>query len=243
MAGVILANAVVLGVQTYTDNPWLDGLQAVFVGVYVVELALRFAAAGGWRAFVGDRWNVFDLVVVALSLAPLVPNMVLLARLARLARVVKILRHLPDLRLVISAVVRSLPGVGSLAGGTALLIFVYGMVGYQWFGSANPQSFGNLGRSMLTMFVMLTLENLPENVAMGLAVSPWSALFFISYAVVGAFLVFNLFIGVVISAMEEARDEQQADWVDGRGEMMARMEEIRAALDGIEHEIKREVFD
>jgi voltage-gated sodium channel len=217
MVGAISANAVVLGAQTYVDGReqlfgWINGL---FLVLYVIELVLR-AHAVRWdmREFVRDRWNVFDLVVVVVSLLPAVRGVTMLLRMARIARVAKLMRYLPELRVAFTAVGKSALGVASMGAATALLIFIYGMAGTMLFGEVDAEHYGNIGNAMLTMFTMLTLENLPENIAMGQAVGGWTAVYFISYALIASFLIFNLFIGIVLNAMEEARDEAKAKKVE-----------------------------
>lgn len=240
---VILVNAVVLGLETYESL--VVGYHGVFsvvydviLGVYVVELLIRFTAVG-WnvRAFVADKWNVFDFLIVAASFVPGLRDTAMLLRLVRLSRIVRIVRFLPDLRVIIGAVARSVPGVASLAAATALLIFIYGMLGWVFFSGHDPDHYGNIGQAMLTMFIMLTLENLPDNIAMGQDISQWTILFFISYAVAISFLIFNLFIGLVLNSMEEARaaDREKHETDD----LLERMRAARTALEDAERELQR----
>ncbi len=240
---VIVVNATMLGLETFDTvtagyEHAFDIGYNVILAVYVVELLIRFTAAG-WnvREFVKNHWNVFDFVVIAASFIPGLRATAMLLRLVRLARIVRIIRFLPDLHVVIGAIARSVPGVASLAAATALLIYIYGMLGWIIFGNHNPEHYGNIGRAMLTMFVMLTLENLPENVDMGLAVSPWTVLFFISYAIILSFLVFNLFIGIVLNSMEEARaaDRKKHE----RDDLLERLRSARQALEDAERELQR----
>ncbi|WP_431230951.1 ion transporter [Mycolicibacterium psychrotolerans] len=240
---VIMVNATMLGAETFPTVS--DGLDHAFdvgynviLAIYVVELLIRFTAAG-WRPreFVKTPWNVFDFVVIAASFIPGLRATAMLLRLVRLARIVRIVRFLPDLHLAFGAIARSIPGVASLAAATAVLIYIYGMLGWLFFGNYSPEHFGNLGRGMMTMYVMLTLENLPENVDMGLKVSPWSVLFFISYTVILSFLVFNLFIGIVLNSMEEARaaDRRKHESDD----LLERLRMARQALEDAERELQR----
>jgi voltage-gated sodium channel len=208
---VILVNAVTLGLETYDAiareiGDELRTANAVMLGVFVVELLLRFGAAGfDPRRFFASGWNVFDFVVITASFVPGVRENATLLRLVRLARIVRAVRLLPDLRVLTVAVGRSIPGVASLAVITLLLVYVYGMVGWAIFDEHDPANFGNVGQSMVTMFVLLTLENLPTYIAKGQELSVWSLLFYVSYVLVASFLIFNLFIGIVINSMEEAR--------------------------------------
>lgn len=213
---VILVNAAVLRLETYESvvagyHGVFDVVYNVILGIYVIELLIRFTAVG-WnvRTYVADRWNVFDFLIVTASFIPGLRRTAMLLRLLRILRIVRIVRFLPDLRVIIGAIGRSIPGVASLAAATALLIFIYGMIGWVLFAGHDPAHYGNIGQAMLTMFVLLTLENLPDNIAMGQAVSQWTVVFFISYAVVMSFLIFNLFIGLVLAAMEQARAADRA---------------------------------
>jgi voltage-gated sodium channel len=248
---IILANAVVLGAETYdaVDREYGDVLHTlndVFLGIFVVEILIRFGASG-WdpRRYFRDGWNVFDFIVVGAAFLPGLRENATLLRLARLLRIVRAVRLLPELRLLVTAVGRALPGVGSLAILTVLLLFVYGMVGWVLFAGHDPAGWGNIGNAMLTLFVMLTLENLPDNLAMGREVSEWTILYFVSFALVAAFVLFNLFIGIVINSMEEARamEIERAEQGPGAIAHGKRVEdhvrEVRRALDGLERELRR----
>ncbi|HEX6023432.1 MAG TPA: ion transporter [Solirubrobacter sp.] len=208
----IVINAVVLGLGTYPsiDEDIGDQLELannVILGIFVVELLIRMAAYGRHLGdFFKSGWNVFDFVVIGGSLLPGLRENVTLLRVLRLLRIVRAVRLLPDLRILTIAVARSVPGVASLAGLTLLLVYIYGMIGWLIFKDDDPASFGDIGQAMLTMFVMLSLENLPDYIEMGQQVSDWTLLFFISYVLLASFLILNLFIGIVINSMEEARE-------------------------------------
>ena len=240
---VIVINATMLGLETFDSvaagyHGVLDVLYNVILAIYVIELLIRFTAAR-WnvREFAKVHWNVFDFIVIALSFVPGLRATAMLLRLVRLARIVRIIRFLPDLHVVIGAIARSIPGVASLAAATALLIYIYGMLGWVLFANHDPEHYGNVGRAMLTMYIMLTLENLPDNVEMGLQVSPWSVLFFISYTVMLSFLVFNLFIGIVLNSMEEARAVDRAK--HETDDLLHRLRAAREALEDAERELQR----
>ena len=207
----IVANAVVLGLQTYDGvvrdhGDALDLLNDVFLGVFVVELALRTASYRRPLDFFRSGWNVFDFVVVAAAFVPGLRANTTLLRLARLARVVRVVRLLPDLRVLVTAVIRSLPPLFSMVVLTTLILFLYGMVGWVLFGDELPRDWGNIGEAMLTLFVMLTLENFPIYMERGMEIHPWSWPHFVSFVMVAAFIVVNVLIGIVINSMEEARE-------------------------------------
>jgi voltage-gated sodium channel len=257
MLAIIALNAVTLGLETYDSIDAAIGrelhlLNDVILGLFVLELALRMAAyADRPREFFRSGWNVFDFVVITASFVPGVRENATLLRLVRLLRIVRAVRLLPDLRVLTVAVGRSVPGVASLAAITLLLVYVYGMVGWVIFHDHDPANFEDIGQSMVTMFVLLTLENLPVYIARGQELSDWTLLFYVSYVLVASFLIFNLFIGIVINSMEEARaielhraerallDDDTAD--DERAHAVVleeRLRALRAAVDELEREVR-----
>lgn len=255
---VIVANAAVLGLETYDSierdaGGVLETLNDVFLGVFVVELTIRLVGFGTRpQDFFKSGWNVFDFVVVAASFAPGLRENATLLRIIRLARIVRIVRLLPDLRILVTAMARSLPGVASLGVLVVLMLYVYGIVGWVIFDDHAPDEYGTVGQAMLTLFVMLSLENLPDNIELGLELSTWTVLYFISYTVLAAFLIFNLLIGVVITSLEEAHEietrredqmrreaaaatEDPSD--DRRLELVDQLRELRRTLEQVEHDI------
>ena len=247
IGAVIVANAVVLGLETYPGvmdsySSLLITLNSVFYGVFVVELVLRLISYGKrpWNFF-RSGWNVFDFVIIGGALIPAIQQQATVMRLLRLARVVRLLRFLPDARVLLLTVTKSIPSVMSMVVLTVLILFLYGMVGWTMFGEQLPQQWGTVGTSMLTLFVLLTLENFPQYLQEAQAVSPLATVFFLSYVLVAAFVVFNLLIGIVIGSMEKAREEEAAKARANQGGSKAimrdRLEEIRTALEELQSEV------
>ena len=250
--GVILANAVVLGLETYDGivrdaGDLLAALNDIFLGIFVVELCIRLIGFGSRpQDFFKSGWNVFDFLVIAASFTPGLRENAMLLRLARLARVLRIVRLLPDLRVLTIAIGRSIPGVMSLGILAVLVLFIYGMVGWTIFDDHAPEQYGTISEAMLTLFVTLTLENLPDQIALGRELSEWTLIYFISYAMLAAFLIFNILIGVVINSLEEARAIEHARERMDRyehGEAGPTPEEriatVREALDELEADLKQ----
>lgn len=259
MLVVIALNAIVLGLETYDGvvdayGDLLHTLNAVFLGIFVVELAIRMTATlPHLGSFFRYGWNVFDFVVIVGSFLPGLRENATLLRMLRLGRIVRAVRFLPDLKVLIAAVGRSVPGVASLAAATLLLVYIYGMVGWVIFHDHDPANFGNVGQAMITMFVLLTLENLPTYIEKGQELSDATIVFFISYVLVASFLVFNLFIGIVLNSMEGAREEEaRRERVRERAAAAAsddpeddaivaledRIDEVRTALDALQDELR-----
>jgi voltage-gated sodium channel len=246
--GVIVANAVTLGLGTYdwsdSVNDAITVADEVFLGIFVVELAIRIAAYGHRpQDFFKSGWNVFDFVVIGAAFVPGVRDNVTLLRLVRLLRVVRLVSVMPDLRILLRAMARSLPPIGSLVLLTVLLMYVYGMVGWILFHEQDPQQWGDIGQAMLSLFQILTLENWPQFLDAGQAIHSWSWIFFVSYVLIASFLVINVLIAIIINSMEEVHDAEKAadraelddEIAEEQGATVAeRMREIREAIDKLE---------
>ena len=245
-----------LGLETYAgiDDRYGDQLDLVndlcFV-VFVVELALRIGAYGRrpWDFF-RDGWNVFDFVVIGDCLRPRRPHLDAPApRAPGASRPDR--SPFPDLRVLLSGIWRSVPPLFAIALATGMLLFVYGMVGWTLFGDDLPEQWGNIGRAMLTLFVMLTLENFPAYMDAGMEVHPWSWVYFVSFVMIAAFVVINVLIGIVLNSMEEAREAERRTAVrerlgvdrpsvvdpDASAPVVERIAILRAALDELEAEL------
>ncbi|WP_267243584.1 ion transporter [Streptomyces sp. PR69] len=256
--GLILANAVVLGVETYASvvHRWQDELKLIeygFLAAFTVEILLRAGAhADRPKGFFRDPWNLFDLAVVLSAFLPAVRENATVLRLLRLARVLRAARFLPQLRIVLAAVARSLPGTVSFLLVGALLLYVYAMVGWVFFADDDPEHYGSLGRAVLTLFLLMTLDGLGDIVRDGLEISRWSILYYASYVLLASFVLVNVLIGVVITSLDEARelerdelagnepDPPAAEAADSRDrELRDRIAEARRALDELEGSLER----
>ncbi|MFD8194023.1 ion transporter [Streptomyces wuyuanensis] len=251
---LILGNAVLLGLETYDAavHQWHDVLKAaehVFLAAFTAEIALRAAAhADRPKDFFRDPWNLFDLAVVTLAFVPFARENATVLRLLRLARVLRAARFLPQLRIVVVAVGKSLPGTLSFLLVGALLLYVYAMVGWVFFADDAPEQYGSLGRAALTLFLLITLDGLGDAVRAGLEISRWSILYYASFVLLGSFVLVNLLVGVVINSLEEARQLEaegasptpSADTaVSSTEQVHARIAEARAALDAVEQSLAR----
>lgn len=225
--GVIVLNAITLGIQTYdlskSAESALTTLDDVFLGIFVVELIIRIAAFGSRpQDFFQDGWNVFDFCVIGAAFIPGIRENATLLRIVRLLRVVRVVTVLPDLRILLQALARSIPPILSLAVLTLMLMYVYGMVGWILFHTGDPENWGDLGQAMISTFTMLTLENWPTLLEKGMAIHPQSWIFFVSYVLLASFLVINILIAIIINSVEQVH---QAEKDEERAERLERLEE------------------
>lgn len=233
IVGLIVLNAFFLAALTLPNvDPTLAAIgrsyDQVVLWVYVAELVLRIISYGRkpWMFFTGP-WNVFDFLVIALI--PVFSAQTVVLRLLRLLRVVRLFRFMPEVRILTNSIAKSLPPLASVTVLIMFLLFLYAMAGHYMFGAALPDHWGDVGRAMESLFILLTLENFPNYFEEAMAVTPVALVFFLSYVFIIVFTILNVLIGIVINAMDESRaDEQRATRDHWR--------EILDAIDGLERD-------
>jgi len=253
IVGVIIVNAISLGLYTYGGLEDSIGATLVLVDkiclvIYVVELVIRFLSYGRRPGdFFKSGWNVFDFVVIGSVFIPGLANQTAILRVLRVLRIVRLLRYMPDLQIFARGLLSALRPLTGLLGLTVLLIFLYGMAGWSFFHNAEPENWENIGRSMLTLFTVLTLEGWPDVMYPLLDLGPWVVLYFISFVLIATFIVFNMVIGVMLNSLEAAHKVEnarlRADALADDGilisdpKILAHIEALREAIDDLELDI------
>lgn len=213
---LILVNAAILGLLTSkeTVDQWgwlLLPLDAAILACFVVELTLRFAARG--VALVRDPWALFDCIVIAIALVPASGPFAVL-RALRVLRVLRLISINPSMRKVVHALLASLPGMGSIIMLMGLIFYVAAVMATQLFGERFPEWFGSLSASLYSLFQMMTLDSWSSGTVRPIMeVYPYAWVFFIPYVLVATFMMLNLFIAVIVNAMQDAQEssaEEQA---------------------------------
>ncbi|NWG45870.1 MAG: ion transporter [Alphaproteobacteria bacterium] len=216
IAGVILLNAVTLALETVPAvmAAWGGVLllaDRIMLAIFVAEIALKLIAHG--PRFFRNGWNLFDFVIVAISVAPVFANLSIL-RALRVLRVLRLLSLLPRMRIVVEALGASLPGIGAIGTVLAVVFFVAAVLATKLFGAEEPELFGSIGASLFTLFQVMTLESWSTGVARPVMDgAPLAWLFFVPFIVVCTFMVLNLFIAVIVSSLSEIekRDARAAE--------------------------------
>ena len=207
---LIIINATVLGLETSqsvmaTSGPLLEFIDHVLLAIFVAELAARIIVHR--LDFFRDPWSVFDFVVVSIALVPASENFTVL-RALRVLRVLRLITAIPSLKRVVAGLLASLPGMGSILFLIGLIYYVFAVIGTKLFGLSNPDLFGTLGRSLYTLFTVMTLEGWTNDVAKPVMEHhPYGWIYLFAFIIVTTFMVLNLFIGVVVNAMQSESEK------------------------------------
>ena len=232
---LILINAVLLGMET---SPALMGayggtirlLDQAILAVFVIEIAIRIAVHR--LAFFRDPWSLFDFVVVGIALMPAAGQFAIL-RALRVLRVLRVMTLVPSMRRVVGALLGAIPGLMSIALVLAIIYYVFAVIATNLFATAFPDWFGNLGRSLYTLFQIMTLESWSMGISRPVMEQfPFAWAFFISFILIATFTMLNLFIAIIVNAMQSFSED------DRRDTLVA----VDAARDHIETDLHREVL-
>ncbi len=207
---LIIVNAVLLGLET--SATLMAKYAAIFhlldrtlLAVFVCELLMRLYAYR--RAFLKDPWSIFDTVVVGIALLPQGGEFAVL-RTLRVLRVLRLISMIPSMRRVVTALVSSLSGVTAVAAIMLVIYYVFSVIATNLFGAIEPEYFGTMGRSMLTLFQIMTLEDWSEIARPVMQHLPYAWIFFVIYILASTFVVMNLFIGVMVYAIQQTSGQQ-----------------------------------
>lgn len=241
---IIVFSALVTGAKTYeigstmdTAIAWLDMFITIF---FLIEIIIRLIAEPRFFEFFKKGWNVFDFIIVTISLIPIDGNeTVLLARLLRIFRVLRLISLIPELRVLISSLIKALPRMGYIVLLMFIIFYIYAAIGSVMFEHINPVLWGNISIAMLTLFRVATFEDWTDVMYETMTEFPLSWIFYLSFIFLTAFVFLNMMIGVILDVMQKeqqqaARDNgehDELDWFKERVEQIdGRMERIEKLL-------------
>lgn len=234
ITAVIILAGIIVGIQTNhaaveSFGHVLEGIDYAILAIFVVEIIVKMGAEGNrpWRYFL-DPWNIFDFAIVAVCFMPMDTQYVAVLRLARLLRVLKLVRALPRLQILVGALLKSIPSMGYVALLLGMLFYVYSVAAVFLFGANDPIHFSGLPIAMLSLFRVVTGEDWTDIMYINMfgcanygyggnehlctasnGYPVFAALFFVSFMLIGAMVILNLFIGVIMGGMDEAKAENE----------------------------------
>jgi voltage-gated sodium channel len=233
--GVIVFNAVILGLETYPSimsraGPLLVTLDHLCLAVFVAEIAMKLIVYR--HRFFTSGWNIFDFLIVAVSLAPGAGSLSVL-RALRILRVLRVISVIPRLRRVVEGFILALPGMGSVFLLMGLVFYIGSVMATKLFAASFPEWFGSLGASAYSLFQIMTLESWSMGIVRPvMEVYPQAWLFFVPFIMVTTFAVVNLLVGLIVNSMQDAHSEEANASTDAyRDEVIRRLSAIEARLD------------
>ena len=236
---VIIMSALMIGAKTHDLSPevvtvlsFLDSAITVF---FVIELTIRFLAFKNKKHFFKSGWNIFDTIIVIGSLIPAGGSGVLLARLLRVFRVLRLVSMVPELRLLINALIKAIPRMGYIALLMFVIFYIYAAIGSIMFHTINEVLWGDVSISMLTLFRVATFEDWTDVMYETMAVHPLSWIYYLTFIFLTAFIFFNMMVGTILDVMSEEHENFRAEshGVSGEGGEPA----SRAQIERLEHDL------
>lgn len=266
---MILAAAVLVGMETYPDlverHGWtLELLNDIVLWIFVAEAAIKMAQHGRhWYRYFTDPWNLFDFTIVVVCFLPVNASYAAVLRLARIMRALRLMTALPQLQLIVGALIKSIPSMGYVGILLLLNFYVYAVMGVFLFRENDPVHFRDLPTAMLTLFRVVTLEDWTDVMYIqmfgsdvyaydnttGIEPIPHAmpivgAAYCVSFVMFGTMIMLNLFIGVILQSMDEARAESAREEIEEAheagteatlsAEILEVEQEVRSVLERLE---------
>ena len=245
---VIVINAIALGLETSprvmsAAGPLLLAIDTAALWIFTIEIGLKL-----WlykSRFIRDGWNIFDFIIVAIAWLPAAGPLSVL-RALRILRVLRLMSIVPQMRTVVGALFKALPGMGSILAVLILVFYVAAVMATKLFGAAFPEWFGSVGASMFSLFQIMTLESWSMGIVRPvMEVHPGAWLFFVPFIVVTTFTVLNLFIALMVNSMHSLQSKTNESLLaeaeiahDERGELLRRIDVLTEELRRMREMIK-----
>jgi len=242
---IILLSALVIGVKTYDLPawliqvlPWLDIAVTIF---FLFELSIRFIGEPQKRRFFLEPWNVFDTLIVIVSLIPIEDSeLALVGRLIRIFRVLRMVSMIPELRLLLNSLIRALPQLGYVVLLMFIIFYIYAAAGSSFFAPINEKLWGDISIAMLTLFRVMTFEDWTDVMYETMQVHPLSWMYYLSFIFLTTFAFLNMVIGIVVNVMESehAAEKQQDDLEQGiptMTDLHTEIKELKALITAQQH--------
>lgn len=223
VVAVILLSALVIGAKTYSIPAnimavigWLDVAITVF---FLLEISLRFLGDANKSRFFRDPWNLFDTIIVVVSLIPVEDSeLALVGRLIRIFRVLRMVSIVPELRLLLNSLIKALPQLGYVILLMFIIFYIYAAVGTSFFANINPSLWQDISISMLTLFRVMTFEDWTDVMYEVMEVYGFAWAYFLSFIFLTAFAFLNMVIGIVVNVMENEHSKERQAEAEANGE-------------------------
>lgn len=241
MISIIVISALVIGAKTYEETSrieqWLLYLDIAVTVFFLIEILIRMAAERNLVSFFKKGWNVFDFLIVTASLIPMDDSeMVLLARLLRIFRVLRLVSMIPELQMLLGALVKSVPRMGYVVLLMFIIFYIYAALGSFLFHNVDDFLWGNISVAMLTLFRIATFEDWTDVMYATQEVYAWSWLYYLTFIFLTAFIFLNMMIGIVLDVMQKESAQMELD--SGEGDS-AQLQALRSDVHTLKAQLDR----
>ena len=244
--GLILFTALIIGLEAFPQ--WMSEgraelfelLHQAILGAFIIEALIKICANSPQPLnYFKSGWNLFDFSLIVLSLLPIDSEFAMLGRVLRLLRVLRLVNAFPELRLIVETLVRSIPSMVHISILMSLIFFIYAVLGFHLFHEHDPTHWRDLGYAFLTLFRIVTLEDWTDVMYKAMEITPAYALYFVSFVVLGTFVVVNLFIAVVINNLDEAKYAhlKKLEHPDLHDKLLATLVQTKSSIDSLEQQL------
>lgn len=233
---IIIFSALVIGAKTYEIpdhiSRLITALDWAITAFFLMEITIRFLAEENRKNFFKSGWNIFDTLIVIVSLVPIDnTDMALIGRLIRIFRVLRMISIIPELRLLLNSLLKALPQLGYVLLLMFIIFYIYAAIGSTFFHDINKDLWRDIAVSMLTLFRVMTFEDWTDVMYETMEVYPLSWAYFLSFIFFTAFAFLNMIIGIVVNVLEDERQKDRKKEQKARGEPT--LEELREQLNEI----------
>ena len=204
---LIVINAIIIGLLTFNFSEsslmLLDLIDDIILVIFIVEMLIKIYSYG--PEFFEDPWNNFDLIIIAVSAAPIVSSVSVL-RVLRVFKVLRIVRVFPELRKMVEATLRSVRSILAISALLCIVVYIYAVMCHMLFGQSagvGSEYFGDLGKSIFSLFQVMTLDSWADGMVRELMIEygAWVAIFFALFILSTTFTFLNLFVAVFTNTM------------------------------------------
>jgi len=220
---IIVLSALLIGAKTYNISPYALGILKLMdwfiTAIFLFEIVIRFIAEEDKKRFFTKGWNIFDTLVVVVSLVPVEDSeLALVGRLIRIFRVMRMVSFVPELRLLLNSLLRALPQLGYVVLLMFIIFYIYAAIGSSFFADINGDLWADISISMLTLFRVMTFEDWTDVMYEVMTVYPIGWVYFLSFIFLTTFAFLNMVIGIVVNVLEDehAKEQEIQDKLDGK---------------------------
>ena len=235
MMSVIIFSALVIGIHTFNIDPMLESVlfyvDYLITIIFVIEITVRIAAEKKISDFFKDGWNIFDFIIVAVSLVPIDENYANVARLIRIFRMLRLITLLPELKVIVGALFKSAKSIGYVMILMFIIFYVFAVVGTILFESMESGLWRDVGIALLTLFRVMTFEDWTDVMYETMELHPWSWAYYLLFIFLTTFTFLNMIIGIILDTLNEEHKKDEQDRVDEDKELMLEILQRNKALE------------